>query len=214
LIELLAGIAILAILVALIFSFTRNSLAKANQTKSLNNMRQVASGLTLYAADHDGQFPPRQMDGDSGSDRWPKLVFDYLGDTKIYAAPDDEENFIKRKLDPLSNGENNTSYIMNGGWDPGLGQDEVNQRPLRTMAIDQPSKTILVSAVFNDTNFYLDVSNGDHTNVLDPRLFGGKSNCYVFMDGSARTISAEEYKELNDAGGHPGYLWLINKDAQ
>jgi prepilin-type N-terminal cleavage/methylation domain-containing protein len=212
LIELLVVIAIVAVLISMVFLFSRGAIEKANQAKSLNNMRQIGSALLLYTSDHDGQFPPREIDGDV-KDRWPKLVNDYLRDPKIFAAPDDAQNYIKKDVDPLSNGENNTSYIMNGGWDPGLTMEQVNKRPLRIASIEQPSKTIMVTAVFDDQNFYLDVANGDHRNVLDPKLFGGKSNSYVFMDGSARTIAATDYEEMCKEKGGDDFLWLINKDA-
>jgi prepilin-type N-terminal cleavage/methylation domain-containing protein len=213
LIELLVVIAIIAVLIGLIFMFSRGALGKAAQVKSLNNMRQVGNGLLLYTSDHDGQFPPRALDGDN-RDRWPKLVNEYLRDPKVFAAPEDKQNYLRQNLDPISNSQNNTSYIMNGGWDPGVDQATVNERPLRLVAIQEPSKTILVTAVFNDENFYLDVHEGDQNSVLNPRLFGGKSNSYVFMDGSARTIPVEEYREMSSEKGGDDYIWLINKDAQ
>ncbi|MGH8046941.1 MAG: hypothetical protein ACREKL_06820, partial [Chthoniobacterales bacterium] len=115
-------------------------------------------------------------------------------------------------LDPLSNTTNNTSYIMNGGLDPGTDQSTAADKPLVLAAIDQPSKTILIGLIYDDPNFFLDVANDDQ-DLIDPKQFG-TSNLYVFMDGSARALEAKDYEEQNSQNGSKAWLWLINKNAQ
>ncbi len=205
LIELLVVIAIVAVLVAMIFNVADRGIVKANQTKSLNNMKQVATGFMLYAADNNGRLPNRPVDG-STADRWPKLIHSYLQDTQVFAAMDDPSNFIRRGTDPLSNSSNNTSYIMNGGLDPDRGQAQAEEQPMTLAAIQQPSSTILLGLIYTDTNFFLDVANGDES-LIRPNQFGSNNN-YVFMDGSARTLDAKDYVDGNRG---KAWLWLLNK---
>src|SRR4051794_25612458 len=58
LIELLVVIAIIAILAAILFPVFAQAREKARQTTCLSNLRQLASGMTMYSQDSDGLFPP------------------------------------------------------------------------------------------------------------------------------------------------------------
>jgi prepilin-type N-terminal cleavage/methylation domain-containing protein/prepilin-type processing-associated H-X9-DG protein len=57
LIELLVVIAIIAILAAILFPVFAKAREKARQTQCLNNQRQLATGLLLYAQDHEDSLP-------------------------------------------------------------------------------------------------------------------------------------------------------------
>jgi len=57
LIELLVVIAIIAILAAILFPVFAKAREKARQTSCLNNQRQIATALMLYAQDHDEMLP-------------------------------------------------------------------------------------------------------------------------------------------------------------
>jgi prepilin-type N-terminal cleavage/methylation domain-containing protein len=65
LIELLVVIAILSILAALLFPVFAKARAKANQTRCVNNQRQVAIAILSYVQDHDQLFF-----ADSGDAPW------------------------------------------------------------------------------------------------------------------------------------------------
>jgi prepilin-type N-terminal cleavage/methylation domain-containing protein len=58
LIELLVVIAIIAILAAILFPVFAQVREKARQTSCLSNLKQLGTGMLMYAADHDGFFPP------------------------------------------------------------------------------------------------------------------------------------------------------------
>ncbi len=75
LIELLAVIAIAAILAAMLLPALARSNAKAQGIHCLSNTRQLTLGWLLYADDHDGKFCPNRTDS---SDSWIAGVLDYL----------------------------------------------------------------------------------------------------------------------------------------
>src|SRR5260370_7100809 len=57
LIELLVVIAMLAILVAILFPVFAQARERAGMTACLSNMRQISSGIMMYAQDYDETLP-------------------------------------------------------------------------------------------------------------------------------------------------------------
>lgn len=60
LIELLVVIAIIAILAAILFPVFAKAREKARQTQCMNNQKQIATAVQMYAQEHDEKFPPAQ----------------------------------------------------------------------------------------------------------------------------------------------------------
>jgi len=58
LVELLVVIAIIAILAGFLFPAFNVGRTNANKTASMSNLRQLASGLMIYAQDNNGEIPP------------------------------------------------------------------------------------------------------------------------------------------------------------
>jgi prepilin-type N-terminal cleavage/methylation domain-containing protein/prepilin-type processing-associated H-X9-DG protein len=69
LIELLVVIAIIAILAAILFPVFAKAREKARQTSCLNNQRQIAVAILMYAQDHDEVLPDE-------SNVWPEINVD------------------------------------------------------------------------------------------------------------------------------------------
>ena len=202
LLELLAVIVIIAIVAALVFPVFGTVKRRANQTAGLSNMRQVAIAMLSYAGEHEYELPGRES-GQAGHDRWPKLIAEYLKDTKILAAPGDPANFIVRNADPLSNTTNNTSFIMNGYDDLGmLGRPNMDVRINR---IETPSNTLLLGTPKSGSiHFFMDFlepPHGNNKDILNLHAYEDGSN-YVFADGSARFIKESDYSDN---------LWLVDK---
>ncbi|MGH8045622.1 MAG: H-X9-DG-CTERM domain-containing protein, partial [Chthoniobacterales bacterium] len=195
LIELLVVVAIIAVLVALLFAVGPAALKRGQEATSINNMRQVGAGFQLFAGDNDNRLPSRVKTGE----RWPKLLGEYLKDAKVYADPGDPENYLRRKTDPLSSTQNNTSYMMNGYNDLGAFNDE--SVTVYTTNLDAPSQTILLAPAIGHSNFYMDFEEGNQNTVINKRAFGGGSN-YLFADGSVRFLKAEDCRDE---------LWLVHK---
>ncbi|HEX2950098.1 MAG TPA: prepilin-type N-terminal cleavage/methylation domain-containing protein, partial [Armatimonadota bacterium] len=60
LIELLVVIAIIAILAAILFPVFAKAREKARQTQCVNNQKQIATNLILFAQEHDEKFPLKE----------------------------------------------------------------------------------------------------------------------------------------------------------
>jgi prepilin-type N-terminal cleavage/methylation domain-containing protein len=69
LIELLVVIAIIAILAAILFPVFAKAREKARQSSCLNNQRQIAVAILMYAQDHDEEMP-------FSADVWPQINVD------------------------------------------------------------------------------------------------------------------------------------------
>jgi prepilin-type N-terminal cleavage/methylation domain-containing protein/prepilin-type processing-associated H-X9-DG protein len=69
LVELLVVIAIIALLAAILFPVFAKAREKARQTSCLNNQRQIAVAILMYAQDHDEDLP-------DSSDVWVQLNID------------------------------------------------------------------------------------------------------------------------------------------
>ena len=199
LIELLVTIAIVGVLAALVALLVPRVMKSADQAKSLSNMRQIGGGFQLYANDHDMDVPARVQTGD----KWPKLIFEYLKDARVYADPSDPENILKRRnVDPLSNAVNNTSYMMNGFNQLGAyGNEAVT---VRIISLEAPANTILLGIQRGHNNFYMDTEENNQDTVVNKEAFRGGSN-YYFADGSVRFL--KNHQDYSDA------LWDVRKNA-
>ncbi len=201
LVEVLVVIVIIAVLAAFAFPSLRSMMRNGDQTAGLSNMRQIGAAFVIYASEHDSQLPnPAQR---KPTLSWPKALGPYLKDVRVFAAPGKQDNYIKRKVDPLSEQPNNTSFIMNGFNDIGTWKNPNGE--VRLINVSVPSDTLLLGMQKSGSrHFYMDFLEPPHGNakdLLDLRAYGEGSN-YLFVDGSSRFISAKDYRDE---------LWLADK---
>ena len=131
LIELLVVIAIIAILASLLLPALASAKEKASRTYCINNNKQLAYAMTMYADEHQDFMPWPNWGNDYGpgwlyqpvSGRAPDplktnelrfidagLFWPYLKERKVYNCPLDKTNHISWQ----KRGQRVSSYIMNG----------------------------------------------------------------------------------------------------
>lgn len=203
LLELLVVIAIIGVLAVTVAANWGNLKKYSQRTASLSNLRQIGVAVFTYAGENE-MCLPRRVAGTNDGAKWPRLLADYLGDVRVYAAVGDRSNYIFRGVDPLSDTRNNTSYIMNGYNDLGAYTNAAVE--VRINQLDRPAEVILLGTPRPGSgHFYMDMlegSNGNHQDVLDLVLYGNGSD-YLFADGSARFLTTKEYR---------AEMWLVNRD--
>jgi|SRR5579871_432432 len=95
LIELLVVIAIIAILAAILFPVFAQAREKARAITCVSNLKQLGTGLLMYAQDYDEVFcPPLKGIPDSTDplnkcNTWDRLVQPYLKNVGVLACPSD-----------------------------------------------------------------------------------------------------------------------------
>jgi len=123
LIEILIVIAIIGILAGLLLPVLSSAKARSKQIGCANNLRQVALGFQMYAADNDGRLPENPPSG-SSEKAWVKgnmqraeeatntwlirtgEIFPYANNVAVYHCPAD--------LSQFGNVRRSRSYSMNG----------------------------------------------------------------------------------------------------
>lgn len=236
LIELLVVIAIIAILAALLLPAVRQARTRAWSTYCINNLRQWGLGLTMYAQDHEGTYPPYHNGIHAPPPyrhRWFGKLFDgdYLPSVrKKYGAPQSEIMWC-----PESKGRVDKAWAAyHGGLSYGMstalhfdyrnfGSGHFPVRPT-DLAIDDVSRLISLtdSSMYSGTtmfgsNYVYPVARPAHPGddgVAWPRHDG---SCNVlWLDGHVLSVAAVDPDKpesiywqgaLGERGGDPDY-WM------
>ena len=228
LIELLVVIAIIAILASMLLPALGRAKESASRIKCVNNLRQMETGLKLYADDNDSLYPPR-----TNSYRWPTLLQEFYRNTNLLVCPTDALRGPPL-TDPGAASVTDRaarSYLINGWNDyffnllPGdifSGQYMAGVYPrasIKETVIPKPSDTIIFGEKKNlqqvdaepvAMDFFMDMLEGKGGNDLDRVEHGchsslhkgkaGGSN-FTFMDGSVRFMR------------YGGSVWPLNQWA-
>jgi prepilin-type N-terminal cleavage/methylation domain-containing protein len=92
LIELLVVIAIIAILAALLLPALAKAKGKAQQSSCVNNLKQLALGISIYATDNNDATLPMYSPPVNNGPSWADLLFDQLHSEKTFLCPTDTKS--------------------------------------------------------------------------------------------------------------------------
>ncbi len=140
LIELLVVITIIALLAALLLPALARAQAKGQQAACLNNTRQLALAVFMYAGDNgDILLPVAYTDANGNDIGWPSLLDPYLKNPRIHLCPTDLVS-------------TNNSYGLNElGFvdltDPGV------TTPNRLTGFHTPTATVMLGDIGTEADF-------------------------------------------------------------
>lgn len=195
--ELLASIAVIAILSVLIFVVARSSRESANQASCMNNLRQIFVAVQVYAADNDQKLPRHHTPDWIG---WYSQLSPYLGDTKAPLPIAPRCPAFKPDFDAT---RGYSGYAFNANLDG-----------MKIPAIHFPSQTPLF---WEDTQ----VGNNNYGGYPDPKHgtggtycnldFRHKGVCHALMlDGSIAALrrpASPIYSAKPSPKDFPAYYW-------
>lgn len=225
LVELLTVIAIIGVLAGIIIPVASNVRMTANRAKCASNMRQIGTGLHLYANDNKGYLPMTTEStlgaiGDREEEikaSWIYQLSGYVGNVdEIRICPADEPE----RQTAIRNNKA-TSYLLNNiVFDP----DEYSPAYNRLQNIPNPTRTLLaiigsrpVSQTWDHAHCRNWTSWGRMLDDLhvDRHRTGsqaadrlkGSAN-YLYADGHVENIEARDLKARVDSGVNPGAVPL------
>lgn len=208
LIELLAVIAIIAILFSLLIPAINGAMEKGKRTRCMSNMRQCGMGCVFYAGDHEGKYPPTSssqwdygcnIENDNRIEKWGVLYPDYVKELRVFWCPS------RRPGQRYAMEPNPTTDYGIDSYGVGVGSRNVEcsyghnsgtaSQPLRMSTITNLSKKVLGVDVFWSDN----AINGASM------CHGGGYYNVVYCDGHVGSfVDSANYLENIQVGGGGG----------
>lgn len=208
-IELLVAIGVIAILAAFLIPAVGSARASANAAKTASNLRQIGAGISLYANDHNGEFPNNNGDISdvkvSGTDRgaqWREAIHRYISGS---IRPGSIYNF--------SNGADREIWRAGNAGEPDghrLNHFGVNvfmnfHKKFKINRIPDPARYVLIGEINHDKHAIDPRVSPDYTgkDVTQYRIsHPGETAFYLFADGHVEGLSGprlpNEYPEMWD----------------
>lgn len=188
LVELLVIVAILGVLAVLLFPTIQSSIASGDRAACLNNLKTLHAGVTLFAADRDGQILSANAGRDGTLPQFRVDIHPYLSPGA--ASAKDEGYFYCRaalRARKVNFSESTITYGYNGS----LGYP--NYTPPRLMRLNEilnPSKTMMImdGRYANPTIWNFAVGPGNNRRPQpEDFVHSGKVNV-VYVDGHVSAL--------------------------
>jgi prepilin-type N-terminal cleavage/methylation domain-containing protein len=203
LVELLVVIAIIAVLASLAFSAAKGAIQAGRDAKCISNLRQLAAGVRLYAADNNGRLPFSPGQSNPEGSGWAGLIFPYI-------YPEGKKSEWGNKNPAFSRSKYSVFYCPSA---------PMNDTVLNAGTYTYAFNAFLQPTVQDAANYFLhnrsDVimladtwAGHSHNNSGAPFLFntarghtdkGGterhsrKRDCFIFVDGRAEMMLWPNY---------------------
>lgn len=208
LVELLAGVLVVALLTGVALSAAPGVMGKAKLTQDLGNLRQIGQGILLYAGENQGNLPSTSCQGEPS----------WIGALKPYLA-DQYERIRVSSLDPNREARRSaggTSYLLNdevdsafdrsGNPKPGLLQNQNRiTEASRRLLLFPASRTKpagedhIHSGSMGRWHSLLGEINPDSSGPVSRQRDAG-SSAYLFADGHAQVLGAKTLKTQVEKG--------------
>lgn len=219
LIEVLASVAILAVLIALLMPFLKSAQKKASIMRCVSNLRQISTASAAYSSDHNGDWPPSAV-----GTVFSNFLIPYLG--KI---PGINENYMNSPLVcPLAKEDTPDSpWMFRGIYTPSSYLDPVTNKAVRyglsyaqnvyctsnpgnsnsvpnRLSAHEPSKMMLYMEF---SGHYLATIAGVNNDASWQKLESRHNKIVnaAYADGSVRAITREEVPKT--VAEMPNHFW-------
>jgi prepilin-type N-terminal cleavage/methylation domain-containing protein len=209
LIELLAVLGVVGLLATILVPVIQDSIERSRQVKTLNNMRQIGSMVSLFSADSRGALPCAW--NSTANQSWTQQ-FDQAG----LLDPESNRDALVCPLMEAQYGNENeesiTSYSMNNnlGDRPKAAWEGIN---FITEATD-PSRTALLFNSFYTPGSYhwkSSATSNPGYNTIIPA--DGVNVLVLYLDNSVRPLLATE-RRLISSGSRGSDEWLFWKGTR
>jgi prepilin-type N-terminal cleavage/methylation domain-containing protein/prepilin-type processing-associated H-X9-DG protein len=149
LIELLVVIAIIAILAAILFPVFSRAREKARQSSCTSNLKQLTSGIMMYAQDYDGSYPMSAFPTGAGVATLNSQLIPYVKNAQLGQCPSEPRAMdlaamfaawggLAPGTPPFTSYASNAAVFANGYMIAMVGGTTVNESE-----IPRPAETIL-----------------------------------------------------------------------
>ena len=176
--ELLVVIAIISVLAAMLLPSLQNAREKSRQATCINNLKQMALAIQMYAYDYDGWLPPTRY---AWNNWWFQRIADYTGLSQL-------QNMVcpSGRKEILVSGSFSSNYVYNsyaGDYSnfPGINSYD----PEKMDQISNPSKAAIImdgaNMTYNTIGFGVNWPSPLYPTFVDYRHSGGIN--VLFMDG-------------------------------
>lgn len=184
LIELLASLAIVAVLAALVLPVGRSMMEKTKAAKCSNQLRQIGAAMIIYANDNSGRFPACYP-ADNTTWMWKLAPYLNIPEDAMGPAPKPRAAglFVCPGFVPSENRA--VSYLVNGNMNPAI-QNYWNYSQIKP----PPASTFLIVEGNKNTEHFNPWADGDVS-----RRHPNHSANFLFVDGHVEGISGPVSKD-------------------